>query len=67
VDEYLTEAEQWERAKAWLRSYGVWILGGIALALAGIAGWHWWQDRQDRLALEAARSTSRSRDALAKE
>jgi predicted negative regulator of RcsB-dependent stress response len=59
VDEYLTEAEQWERAKAWLRTYGAWILGGVVIALAGIAAWNWWQERQLAVAVEASASTSR--------
>jgi len=66
VDEYLTEAEQWERAKAWLRSYGVWILGGIALALAGIAGWNWWQDRQSSIAMQASAKYQQMTEALSR-
>ena len=54
MDEFLSEAEQWERAKGWLRSYAGWILGGVVVALGGISGWNWWQDRQDRLGLEAS-------------
>ena len=54
MDEFLSEAEQWERAKGWLRSYTGWILGGVVVALGGISGWNWWQDRQDRLGLEAS-------------
>ncbi len=54
VDEFLPEAEQWERAKAWLRTYGVWIVGGVLLALAGIAAWNWYQNRQDDVAAQAS-------------
>jgi predicted negative regulator of RcsB-dependent stress response len=54
VDDFYSEDEQWERAKAWLRTYGVWIIGGILLALAGIAGWNWYQDRQDSVAADAS-------------
>ena len=54
VDEYYSEAEQWERAKAWLRTYGVWIVGGVIVALAGIAGWNWYQQRQDGVATQAS-------------
>jgi predicted negative regulator of RcsB-dependent stress response len=66
VEEYLTEAEQWERAKAWLRSYIPWILGGVIVALAGLAGWNWWNDRQDRLGLEASARYEQMTDALQK-
>lgn len=66
MDDYLSEAEQWERAKAWLRSYLPWILGGVVVALAGLAGWNWWKDRQDRLGLEASALYEQMTDALQK-
>jgi predicted negative regulator of RcsB-dependent stress response len=64
VDEYLSEAEQWERAKAWMRSYVGWILGGVIVALGGLAGWNWWQDRHDRLGLEASAKYEQMTQAL---
>jgi predicted negative regulator of RcsB-dependent stress response len=66
VDDYLSEDEQWERAKAWLRAYIPWILGGVVVALAGLAGWNWWQDRQTRLGLNASASYEQMTDALQK-
>lgn len=66
MDDFLTEDEQWERAKAWLRSYLPWILGGVIVALAGLAGWNWWQDRQDRLGAEASARYEQMTDALQK-
>ena len=64
MDEFLSEAEQWERAKGWLRSYAPWIVSGVVVALAGIAGWNWWQDRQDRLGLEASAKYEQLTEAL---
>lgn len=64
MDEFLSEAEQWERAKAWMRSYAGWILGGVIVALGGLAGWNWWQDRQDRLGLEASAKYEQMTEAL---
>jgi predicted negative regulator of RcsB-dependent stress response len=66
VDEYLSEAEQWERAKAWLRSYIPWIISGVVVALAGLAAWNWWQDRQDRVGTEASARYEQMIDALQK-
>jgi predicted negative regulator of RcsB-dependent stress response len=66
VDEYLSEAEQWERFKAWLRSYTPWILGGVVVALAGLAGWNWWQDRQTRIGTDASLRYEQMTDALQK-
>jgi len=45
VSDY-SEAEQWQRAKDWLRSNGLWIIAGIAIGAAGIGGWRWYNDRQ---------------------
>jgi predicted negative regulator of RcsB-dependent stress response len=66
VDEFLSEAEQWERAKSWVRSYTPWILGGVVVALGGLAAWNWYQDRQDRLGLEASAQYEQMTDALQK-
>jgi predicted negative regulator of RcsB-dependent stress response len=66
LDEFLSEAEQWERAKGWLRSYAPWIVGGVVVALGGLAGWNWWQDRQDRLGLAASAKYEQMTEALTK-
>ncbi len=66
MDEYLSEAEQWERAKSWLRSYLPWIVGGVVVALAALAGWNWWKERQDRLGAEASARYEQMTDALQK-
>jgi predicted negative regulator of RcsB-dependent stress response len=54
VDDYLTEQEQWERVKAWLASNGAWIIGGIALGALCLFGYHWYQEHQDKVAMDAA-------------
>jgi len=54
VDEYLSEEEQWERFKAWLKQNGPWALAGIAIAVAGLGGWRWWQARAEQRLLAAA-------------
>ena len=66
MDDYLSEAEKWEQFKGWLRSYIPWILGGVAVALAGITGWNWWLDRQTRVATEASVRYEQMTDALQK-
>ena len=45
MSEY-SEAEQWQRAKDWLRANGLWIVAGIAIGAAGIGGWRWYGERQ---------------------
>jgi len=53
VDDYFSDAEQWERVKAWLRANVPWILAGIAVGGLAIGGWRWWQGHTDQLALQA--------------
>jgi len=53
VDDYLSDAEQFERVKAWLRVNVPWILAGLAVGGLAIGGWRWWQAHTDRLALQA--------------
>jgi predicted negative regulator of RcsB-dependent stress response len=46
VSDY-SEAEQWERAKEWLRSNIIWIVAGLAIGALGLGGWRWYQQRID--------------------
>jgi predicted negative regulator of RcsB-dependent stress response len=66
VDDYLSEAEQWERFKAWLKAYIPWIIGGVVVALGLLSGWNWWQDRQTRQGVEASARYEQLIDALQK-
>lgn len=49
-----SEAEQWERAKEWLRTNGLWIVAGIALGALGLGGWRWYQERRTTQAEDAS-------------
>lgn len=48
------EHELSERVKAWLRENGGTLLGGVALGIALIFGWNWWQDARLEHRLTAA-------------
>jgi predicted negative regulator of RcsB-dependent stress response len=45
VSDY-SESEQWERAKAWLKENGLWIITGCAIGLGGLYGYRWYEGRQ---------------------
>lgn len=45
IDDLLDEHEQSERVLQWLRNNGAGLIGGIALGLAAIGGWKWWDHR----------------------
>jgi predicted negative regulator of RcsB-dependent stress response len=50
IDEY----EQGERVRAWLRNNGSSLVSGIAIGLALLFGWQWWQGRGESRRHEAA-------------
>ena len=52
--ELLSEEEQWESLKRWLKTNGPSILVMVALALLAYFGWSWWQERQDQRAYAAS-------------
>jgi predicted negative regulator of RcsB-dependent stress response len=64
VEEYLSEKEQWEQIKAWLRDNGLWIIAGIAVGAAGLGGWRWYQDRVDSVASQAGAKYTQVVDAF---
>ena len=52
VDEYLSEREQADQLRRWLRENWIWLVAGVVLTLAGYYGYRWWEAR------EAARSAA---------
>jgi predicted negative regulator of RcsB-dependent stress response len=54
VDEFLTDEQQADRAKQWLRENGVFIAAGVVLGLGGLFGWQQWQEHKLQLAGEAS-------------
>jgi predicted negative regulator of RcsB-dependent stress response len=53
VDEYLSEREQAEQLRHWLRENWVWLVAGVALTVGGYYGHRAWQSREASRALEA--------------
>jgi predicted negative regulator of RcsB-dependent stress response len=66
VEEYLSEKEQWEQIKGWLRENGLWIVAGVVVGAAGLGGWHWYQDHEDSLGAQASAKYTQVGDAFAK-
>ena len=54
MEEYLSEQEQWDQVKAWLRDNGLWIIAGVLVGAAGLGGWHWYQNHVDSVGAEAS-------------
>jgi len=54
VDDYLlTEREQWEAFKRWVRENGLAVVAGVAIAALGFGGYRWWQARENNADLAA--------------
>lgn len=50
----LSEQEQWELAKQKARELWIYVVGGVVLGLALLAGWNWWKDRRETQAETAS-------------
>ena len=51
--ELLSEEEQWEQLKRWLRENGPSILVMVIVGLLAVAGWRWWQGRGEQSKIAA--------------
>lgn len=54
MTEYLTEQEQIQQLKNWVKTYGFTILLGIAIALLINTGWRFWQKRENKILTHAS-------------
>jgi predicted negative regulator of RcsB-dependent stress response len=54
VDEFLTDEQQAERARQWIRENGVFIAAGVILGLGGLFGWQQWEAYRVRVSGEAS-------------
>lgn len=54
MTEYLTEQEQVELLKSWIKQYALVILAGMGLALLTVSAWRYWQERQLRIMTHAS-------------
>lgn len=52
MSDYLSDEEQIERLKRWIKNYGSSALTGILLALIAFFGWHYWEKRQENKNIE---------------
>jgi predicted negative regulator of RcsB-dependent stress response len=49
LSDYLTEQEQIELLKNWIKQYSLVILAGVVIAVLAMTGWRYWQQRQATL------------------
>lgn len=66
MDDFLTERDQWDALKTWLKQNGAWIVAGVLIGVLVLYGWRWWQERVTTRAQAAATRYSDVLDALAR-
>jgi predicted negative regulator of RcsB-dependent stress response len=54
MDDYLSEKEQWEALKRWIRENGLWMVAGVVVGAAAIGGWQWRGAHIDKVNAEAS-------------
>jgi predicted negative regulator of RcsB-dependent stress response len=54
LTDYLTEEEQIQQLKTWLKQYGPTILLGILIAFMTMTGWRYWQNYHNKTLLHAS-------------
>jgi len=64
VDEFLTDEQQADRARSWVRENGVFIVAGIVLGLGGLFGWQQWKDYKLDVAGDASIVWQQMRSAI---
>ena len=64
VDEYLSEREQAEQLRQWLRENWIWLVAGVALTVGGYYGYRAWQSREASRAVEAGQRFKSMLDAI---
>jgi predicted negative regulator of RcsB-dependent stress response len=64
VDEYLSEREQAEQLRIWLRENWIWLVAGVALTVGGYFGYRWWESRQAAHSVEGGQRFAAMLDAI---
>ena len=54
TEELLTEQEQIEQLKNWIKQYGLTVIAGVLIALVLVSCWHWYQRYQHKILIHAS-------------
>src|SRR3990167_8445710 len=50
----MTEQEQIQQLKSWIKQYGLTVLAGIVIAIVITSGWRYWQNYRNKILLHAS-------------
>lgn len=64
VDEFLSEREQAEQLRRWLRENWIWLVAGVVLTVGGYYGYRGWESRNATRSLEAGQRFAAMLDAI---
>ena len=48
MDDFISERDQWEALKGWIKENGPWMVAGILVGVGVIYAYTWWQGREDK-------------------
>ena len=54
MTEYLTEQEQIQQLKSWIKQYGLTVLAGIVIAVVITSGFRYWQNYRNKILFHAS-------------
>ncbi len=54
MSDFLTDEEKAEQIKTWIKENGMSVFVGVAIAVSGLFGYRYWQDREKTLSEEAS-------------
>ncbi len=66
MEDYLSEKERWEWVRAQVRENAPAVILAVVVVFGALAGWRWWQDRQDSARLAAGSRYMKMVEALDK-
>ena len=64
MEDYLSEREQLEQVRRWIRENAPWALAGILIGVGALVGWQQWQAWRERQSLAAGQKYSQTLEAL---
>ncbi len=67
MEDYLSEREQVDRVRAWVRENAPWALAGILIGVGALVGWQQWQGWQERQAQSASEKYEQTLQALGRD